>query len=152
MEQRQLLVNSFVPSLYALELEPDLERFTFGGKLEIHGQFATESNKVILHAREISILSASIVFGGKTAQAASINFHTTEHTVEFIFSAHVVGDAVIHISYVGQLNNQLAGFYRSGYTDAAGNKKIMASTQFEPLDARRALPCIDEPAVKVELS
>ena len=36
----------------------------------------------------------------------------------------------------------------SRYTDADGKKQIMASTQFEALDARRALPCWDEPAVK----
>jgi hypothetical protein len=28
-------------------------------------------------------------------------------------------------------------WHRSNYTDADGNKKIMASTQFEALDARR---------------
>jgi len=43
----------------------------------------------------------------------------------------------------------MAGFYRSHYKDArTGEEKIVASTQFESLDARRALPCVDEPAVK----
>ena len=31
----------------------------------------------------------------------------------------------------------MAGFYKSNYSDADGNKKVMASTQFEALDARR---------------
>eukprot|EP01034_Spumella_vulgaris_P034598 gene34598-42677_t len=42
----------------------------------------------------------------------------------------------------------MAGFYKSAYSDVNGDKKIMASTQFEALDARRAFPCWDEPAVK----
>lgn len=42
----------------------------------------------------------------------------------------------------------MAGFYRSSYTDIHGKSKIMGSTQFESLDARRAFPCIDEPAQK----
>jgi len=39
----------------------------------------------------------------------------------------------------GFLNNQMAGFYRSSYTNIHGEKKIMASTQFESLDARSVL-------------
>jgi puromycin-sensitive aminopeptidase len=31
----------------------------------------------------------------------------------------------------------MSGFYKSNYSDADGTKKVMASTQFEALDARR---------------
>jgi aminopeptidase N len=54
----------------------------------------------------------------------------------------------LKIDFVGSLNNQMAGFYRSHYKDTNGNDKIVASTQFEALDARRAFPCVDEPAAK----
>jgi puromycin-sensitive aminopeptidase len=52
------------------------------------------------------------------------------------------------IDYAGSLNNQMAGFYRSTYVDYKGDQKLVASTQFEALDARRAFPCVDEPAAK----
>jgi puromycin-sensitive aminopeptidase len=55
---------------------------------------------------------------------------------------------MLTIHYTGFLNNQMAGFYRSSYTNIHGQSKIMASTQFEALDARRAFPCWDEPARK----
>ena len=42
----------------------------------------------------------------------------------------------------------MAGFYRSGYTTVDGESRVMASTQFEALDARRCFPCWDEPARK----
>lgn len=42
----------------------------------------------------------------------------------------------------------MAGFYRSTYVDYKGDQKLVASTQFEALDARRAFPCVDEPAAK----
>ena len=43
---------------------------------------------------------------------------------------------------------QMAGYYRSKYTDMNGDSKFMGTTQFEALDARRAFPCWDEPARK----
>jgi len=42
----------------------------------------------------------------------------------------------------------MCGFYRSTYKNADGSEGIMAVTQMEPTDARRAFPCFDEPALK----
>jgi puromycin-sensitive aminopeptidase len=70
--------------------------------------------------------------------------------VTFVFDSQIPAMSKISltIEYTGFLNNQMAGFYRSSYTDIHGESKVMASTQFESLDARRAFPCWDEPARK----
>ena len=47
--------------------------------------------------------------------------------------------------FTGTLNDKLRGFYRSTYTDDAGETHTIATTQFESVDARRAFPCWDEP-------
>lgn len=58
-----------------------------------------------------------------------------------------VGEASIKLVFNGILNDKLAGFYRSKY-QVNGEDRYMATTQFEPTDARRAFPCWDEPTLK----
>jgi aminopeptidase N len=104
-----------------------------------------------LHAKELCFASAHYeTEDGKTVKVDEIVLNLAATTVKFTFAeALVPGSTIILcIQYNGFLNNQMAGFYRSSYVDIDGNSKIMASTQFESLDARRCFPCIDEPAVK----
>lgn len=55
----------------------------------------------------------------------------------------------IELTFEGFLTDSLAGFYRSKYVDKKTKKtKYLATTQFQPTDARRAFPCQDEPAKK----
>lgn len=42
----------------------------------------------------------------------------------------------------------MAGFYRSGYTNSAGEKRHLVVTQCEATDCRRIFPCWDEPNLK----
>lgn len=58
----------------------------------------------------------------------------------------------MEISFTGQLNDKMAGFYRSTYRKADGTEGIMAVSQMEPTDARRAFPCFDEPSLKAEFT
>merc|ERR550514_1868171 len=82
-------------------------------------------------------------------EADTISYHIKDMTVTFGFESVLpVGTGYLDVTFVGELNNQMAGFYRSSYTDIHGNKKTMASTQFESIDARRCFPCWDEPSRK----
>jgi aminopeptidase N len=106
-----------------------------------------------LHAKELCIVKAEYTTDTNDAAVAVeemiVNIKAT--TVKFIFATPIAKDTKslqLKIEYTGFLNNQMAGFYRSSYTDIEGKSQIMASTQFESLDARRAFPCVDEPAVK----
>ena len=56
------------------------------------------------------------------------------------------------LRFRGQLNDKLRGFYRSTFTDDDGNERVIATTQFEATDARRAFPCWDEPDFKARFA
>lgn len=60
--------------------------------------------------------------------------------------------AQLEIKFTGQLNDKMAGFYRSTYKNPDGSDGILAVTQMEPTDARRAFPCFDEPSLKAEFT
>jgi len=145
-----------------------LDAFTFGGVCEI--TFRVDRTKlndgnakeITLHAKELCIASAEYTVlvdessdtandGSSAVKADEIVLNVKATTVKFLFGQAIPSTASkikLSIQFTGFLNNQMAGFYRSGYTDIAGNDKIMASTQFESLDARRCFPCVDEPAAK----
>eukprot|EP01132_Coremiostelium_polycephalum_P003245 gene3245-4063_t len=53
----------------------------------------------------------------------------------------------LYITFNSTLTDNLNGFYRSQYKQN-GVPKWLATTQFEPADARKAFPCFDEPALK----
>jgi len=57
------------------------------------------------------------------------------------------GNLTLHIDYQGNINDLMAGFYRSSYT-AGEETRHIAVTQFQESDARRAFPCLDTPAQK----
>ncbi len=58
------------------------------------------------------------------------------------------GPLAIDISFTGTLNDKLRGWYRSTFTDVDGNEQVIATSQMQATDCRRAFPCFDEPDFK----
>ena len=138
------------PLKYHLTLTPDLERFTFRGEETVDLEIAEPTTEVVLNAVEIEVQSASVVHGdGTTTTSERIDYDEPAETVTFAFGAPLpAGRAQLVLQYTGELNDRLQGFYRSSYQTPEGETRMLASTQFEATDARRAFPCWDEPAVK----
>ena len=144
VSERVTLPLDVVPSHYSLELQPDLDKLDFNCDEEIVVTVTKEGiSEVSLHSKEIFIESASFksdVTGAVDPTVVEINYNTKYHIVKFVFDGALpTGNGKLVLRFRGILNGDMAGFYKSAYSDANGNKKLMASTQFEALDARRLI-------------
>ncbi len=143
------LDRTVVPSAYRIFLRPDLEASTFAGHIEIDVDVTSPVDHVTMHAKALKLGAATITTSTTTLISSAPTHDDTYETVTFGFdSALPEGLATIEIDFTGILNDQLAGFYRSTFTDADGVTHAIATTQFEHSDARQAFPCWDEPSFK----
>ena len=137
------------PSKYSIKLQPDLDQFTFQGEETIGIQVMEPTSEILLNAVELQVQSAILSRDGVRTAASQISYDTSRETLILSFGeAIATGEANLDLEFTGELNDKLRGFYRSEYTNDQGEQKKLATTQFEPTDARRAFPCWDEPAQK----
>ena len=146
----ELLPNNVRPTHYRIALEPNFQDFTFIGDESAQIEILSPTNAITLNAIELDVQSCVVAANGGVARTASrVSFDEDAETATFEFADELpAGPAFLHLTFTGVLNDKLRGFYRSSYTDIDGNERLMASTQLEATDARRAFPCWDEPALK----
>ena len=138
-----------VPSAYRLRIEPDLDAARFDGVVEIDVALDAPSATIELHALELSLpRAAARLEGGERRQAVVTLDPATERAALTFEPGLPAGRAVLELAFAGTLNDQLAGFYRSTFTDLDGAAHTIATTQLCETDARRMFPCFDEPAFK----
>jgi aminopeptidase N len=139
----QRLPENVIPESYDLTFTPNLEKATFSGEETIHVRLLKPAKTITLNSAEIEYQEVKITAG---------SFHLTtpvtldEKSDQATFTAAVelpARDYFIHIKFTGILNDKLRGFYLS-----QTSQRRYAVTQFESTDARRAFPCLDEPAYK----
>ncbi len=137
------LPKTVQPFRYDVSLRPSLDEATFTGSVIIGLTVVSATDTIVLNAIELDIDSVRV---DGAEQAWSLD-ESTERLVIHL-SAEVSGDATLSIEFAGMLNDKLRGFYRSTYVDAAGNQQVIAASQMQATDCRRAFPCWDEPEFK----
>lgn len=137
------------PEAYHLELEPDLHAATFSGRVVIDLLVMEPTNEVVLNAAELVIGEVMVDQAGTSQAPFAVDLVVDEDQLHLTLADPLAtGPATLTIGFDGVLNDKLRGFYRSVYTDDAGAEHVIATTQMESTDARRAFPCWDEPDFK----
>ena len=143
------LARTVVPSAYRIYLTPDLDAATFAGRVEIDVDVTEPAASITLNSKELELGAATVSRAGTSHRSADPTYDLEFETASFTFDRPLPrGPATVEIAFTGILNDLLAGFYRSTFTDSGGVKHTIATTQFENTDARQAFPCWDEPAFK----
>lgn len=143
------LPRHVIPTRYDLRLEPDLTAATFTGQVTITITVKQTTQAILLNAVDLALQSAVAEDENQRRFGARIKMDQKTQRAGLSFQEPVQpGEWRLRLSFHGKLNDQLHGFYRSTYKDASGTLQMLAATQFEATDARRAFPCWDEPDFK----
>ena len=131
---------------YRIHLIPDMTNFTFAGKVTLLVDAPAAIESLGLNILDLAISSCAVEQNTDWVECA---FETDAEKEELLIllPQKMQGAIRIQIRYEGQINDKMAGLYRSQYTHS-GKIRYIAVTQFEESDARRAFPCMDHPAYK----
>ena len=153
MEPSYRLPLDVEPVRYELTLTPDLDRFTFAGEERVLVTVHRPVDRIVLNAADIEILSAELVDDDGTAMQATVSYDVEEERAVLALGPPAEpGQWWLRLTFNGSINDSLQGWYRSTFTDQAGEARTIATTQLEATDARRVFPCWDEPDRKAVFS
>ncbi|NXN85872.1 AMPN Aminopeptidase, partial [Bombycilla garrulus] len=163
---RWRLPTTLKPESYEVSLQPFLEpdannMYIFKGNSSVVFVCEEATDLILIHSNQLNYtmqgsFHASLqAEGGGTVPAISRSWleTTTQYLVLQLAAPLQQGQRYrLSSNFTGELADDLAGFYRSEYTDESGNKQVLATTQMEAADARKAFPCFDEPAMKANFT
>jgi puromycin-sensitive aminopeptidase len=149
------LPRDVVPTRYELTIAPDLDGAKFLGHERVELELSAPTSAIVCNAVELEISNATLSWPGGSLQPVVLDVGLDEQLERVTFKTPrqvLPGPCVLECDFAGVLNDKLRGFYRSTFKDDGGDEHVLAVTQFESTDARRAFPCWDEPDRKAVFS
>lgn len=125
---------------------PDLDDFRFYGTVEVLLEAQAPTGEMAMNILDIAVWRCQVKIDDVFADCPFLVDPRNE-TIQFAFPKELEGNITVRFEFEGNINDRMAGFYRSRYM-ADGVEKHIAVTQFQESDARRAFPCMDHPERK----
>lgn len=144
--KNEILPDNVVPIHYDITIETLFDTLTFKGTEDVTLEVKEKSNVIVLNALCMKIESAKI--GDMESSGITLDEEKETATITFPQEVGAVGSKIkLSLVFSADLDANMRGYYKSKH-ESGGKTNWIATTQFEPVDARRAFPCWDEPALK----
>ncbi|XP_050072635.1 aminopeptidase N-like [Anopheles maculipalpis] len=145
------LPNDTIPESYTLELSSNVheQNFSYTGTVVIRVRVLQTTRSIVLHSlrstlvqievRNSNQLNVPIVAIEQDADLETLTIRTGTELLAGIYQ--------LTVRFENTLRSDVGGFYWTSYS--VGNEvRYAAVTQFQPVDARTAFPCYDEPGIR----
>ena len=143
-EERIVLPEDVVPTHYDITVTPDAEQLSFTGVAKIDLTVKQATQDIKLNAADLTFRKVGVI----GMAPPKVSFDKTQETVTLHFGESVKpGPHLLVIDYSGKINPHPAGLFYLDYDGSKGKQRALF-TQFENSDARRFMPCWDEPGIK----
>lgn len=142
-----------VPESYDLALKSDPEQSGYSGTVMIAVDLKKASNYLWLHGKDLKVSSVSITDAKGQVHAGKYDAAVTSAAAKAGVARVDFGMTLqpqkitLKFAFTAPYNQTLQGYYK---VVSGGNAYLM--TQMEPISARLAFPCFDEPGFKAPLT
>jgi aminopeptidase N len=137
------------PTHYDVAITPHAGSLTFDGTATITVEVLEPTSSLTLNAIDLAFASARLTGGAdRSTLRAAVNVDAPRQTATFMFARTLPrGSYRLALEYSGVIGTQAVGLFALDYDAPEGPRRALF-TQFENSDARRMVPCWDEPVYK----
>ena len=141
------LGDTIEPREYWLDLDVDPADATYAGRVRIEVALTEPASSLWMHGRNLTIGAATLTAGAETLTLTQLESDAAGDLLGFGFGKTLAaGTATLDITFAARFG-KVDGAFVQTYDD-----RRYLYTDFEPIDARAALPCFDEPRFKTPWS
>jgi glutamyl aminopeptidase len=145
--------DEYKPIRYDLTMEPDLEPTDksnkYNGTVTIYVEVFKPTSTFLVHIKFLNITN-TMVEGSEVKD--SFHYEDNQFWVIMLKEKVSKGQVAITLEFEGSLTHGIVGFYKSTYKGSSGKTHNLATSKFEPTDARKGFPCMDEPNLKANFT